>query len=863
MGKEKKRMKKGSQRFLSLAAVLVVTAASCLTSAAVPAFNKTRSEADTVWLQSDICPGNRLGTVNGEGACVNDAGDLHVCDKNFPDANYRDFLQEAISAEYFTADMLADVTSMPVSSMEIASLAGVEYFFNLTSLFCDYNQLTQLDVSHNPALRILSCSENQLTELDVSSNPALENLTCPANKISKLDLHNNPKLTLLYCYRNALSALDLEKNPLLTIDNSIIVNQTVQAAYAPSDSGWTLDMTHLVSSENLHRISNVSQGTYDASTGMVTLQYPPELLTYDYSTGLEGLTLTVKVTPYESDAGEIDGSFNGLPACVNGKGELHICEKNFPDAHFRSCLLEQIGGEDGYISYGEASASFTNLFVSEREIHSLEGIQYFSDLDYLSCSGNQLTELDVSGNPALRILSCHSNQLTRLDVSGNPLLENLDCAANKITKLDLHNNPKLVSLYCYRNEIGTLDLENNPLLTADNSIISAQSPRMSYIPVEDGWALDLSTLVPIGKFDRIVSMSKGDLDPQTGIVTLHEPTSLFIYDYRTGREGLDLHVQIDVQEGQTGEIDGSFNGLPACVNDKGDLHICEKNFPDAHFRAYLLEQDTEKAGCFSRTEAASLVAINVSGREIQSMQGIGFFSGVNDLDCSQNRLTSLDISKNPALTKLYCHNNQLSELDVVSNATLRELSCSNNQLSELDVSANQKLAWLDCSGNRLAALNTSGSPDLGKDSIVSPQAVITAGWQADGKWMVDLSGLLPAEMLGRVLSVSEGVYDAATGKVYFEKETATFFYTIATGNESLNMTVTVTVENSASVVKGDLDKDGKVTIADVMEACKVLARKSADLDPTTDEIARGDLDNDGDVTIADVMEICKVLARKG
>ena len=63
------------------------------------------------------------------------------------------------------------------------------------------------------------------------------------------------------------------------------------------------------------------------------------------------------------------------------------------------------------------------------------------------------------------------------------------------------------------------------------------------------------------------------------------------------------------------------------------------------------------------------------------------------------------------------------------------------------------------------------------------------------------------------------------------------------------------------IVQGDLDKDGKVTIADVMEACKILARKSADIDPTASEIARGDLDGDKDVTIADVMEICKLLAR--
>ena len=63
------------------------------------------------------------------------------------------------------------------------------------------------------------------------------------------------------------------------------------------------------------------------------------------------------------------------------------------------------------------------------------------------------------------------------------------------------------------------------------------------------------------------------------------------------------------------------------------------------------------------------------------------------------------------------------------------------------------------------------------------------------------------------------------------------------------------------IIPGDLDQDGKVTIADVMEACKILARKSAEQFPSADEIARGDLDSDGDITIADVMEICKILAR--
>ena len=66
-----------------------------------------------------------------------------------------------------------------------------------------------------------------------------------------------------------------------------------------------------------------------------------------------------------------------------------------------------------------------------------------------------------------------------------------------------------------------------------------------------------------------------------------------------------------------------------------------------------------------------------------------------------------------------------------------------------------------------------------------------------------------------------------------------------------------------SVVKGDLDGDKEITIADVMELCKVMARESAGTDPTEEELACGNLDGDLIITIADVMELCKMLARNG
>ncbi|MCI8360542.1 MAG: hypothetical protein HFE86_04290, partial [Clostridiales bacterium] len=93
-----------------------------------------------------------------------------------------------------------------------------------------------------------------------------------------------------------------------------------------------------------------------------------------------------------------------------------------------------------------------------------------------------------------------------------------------------------------------------------------------------------------------------------------------------------------------------------------------------------------------------------------------------------------------------------------------------------------------------------------------------------------------------------------------EKGSAAGSLTLTLEGESLALPIRL--EIPVLVVPGDMDKNGEVTIQDVMEACKVLARQSAGKAPTDDEMARGDLDGNNLFTITDVMEICKILACK-
>ena len=93
---------------------------------------------------------------------------------------------------------------------------------------------------------------------------------------------------------------------------------------------------------------------------------------------------------------------------------------------------------------------------------------------------------------------------------------------------------------------------------------------------------------------------------------------------------------------------------------------------------------------------------------IQS-QTFSIYGIVTSLSCSNNKITSLDISGNTSLTSLYCNDNELTTLDVSDCTELRYLYCSNNQLTSLDVSNDTALVILDCYNTSLTSLDLSGN----------------------------------------------------------------------------------------------------------------------------------------------------------
>ena len=360
---------------------------------------------------------------------------------NFPDANFRNWLlsQSYGSDAVLTDEEIAGITSIHITYKSIAALTGIEYFTALTSLNCQGNRLTVLDVSENTALTRLDCGNNQLATLDMSENTALMQFYCDQNQLSSLDVSHNTALKVLECYSNQLTALDVSHNTAL-VELSCYDNQI---------NGENMEA--LVAS--LPTVDVTNNGGQNGQFYVIGLNFAIEQ---------NFITTTQVATARSKNWDVLDGGGNGYDGSAEG---LPIDSINFPDANFRNYLLSQSYGSDRVLTDDEI-AGITSISVAYKNIADLTGIEYFTALKSLSCGGNQLTALDVSHNTALRTLDCSSNPLGALDVSHNTALTRLQCGSNQLTALDVNHNTALTRLDCYDNQLSSLDVSQNAALDA-------------------------------------------------------------------------------------------------------------------------------------------------------------------------------------------------------------------------------------------------------------------------------------------------------------------------------------------------------------------------------------------------------------
>ncbi|MBO4460181.1 MAG: hypothetical protein J5778_05930 [Clostridiales bacterium] len=132
------------------------------------------------------------------------------------------------------------------------------------------------------------------------------------------------------------------------------------------------------------------------------------------------------------------------------------------------------------------------------------------------------------------------------------------------------------------------------------------------------------------------------------------------------------------------------------LNADSQVEINETNFPDDRFRTYLSNKyDDNKDGKLSSDEIKDIKRIRKDSGEIKNFKGIEFLTDLEWLFCSEDYLTTIDLSKNTKLSVLHIDSNDLDKLDLSKNTELEYLYCWSNNLKTLDLSKNTKLKYLD------------------------------------------------------------------------------------------------------------------------------------------------------------------------
>ena len=162
------------------------------------------------------------------------------------------------------------------------------------------------------------------------------------------------------------------------------------------------------------------------------------------------------------------------------------------------------------------------------------------------------------------------------------------------------------------------------------------------------------------------------------------------------------------------------NGASAQADSVGSefVEINSTNFPDQVFLQYVKDNidtaDTtgQKDGKLSQAERDAVTEISITNTNCTDLTGIAYFANLKILYCSDNKLTGLDMSGNPALEQLLCYENNLESLNVTKNKKLSKLECQHNGLKELNLKDNENLTELNCSYNQLTTLDVSKNAKL-------------------------------------------------------------------------------------------------------------------------------------------------------
>lgn len=306
-------------------------------------------------VKSFQCVGDYMGIVNGEyvassqnfvckeGVIGTDGSVIYICKavlyndtKYFPDKNFAQALSElsTTNTDYknvlilpcgFNEGRVRFSTSLDLSFRNISSLKGIEFFTDLVELNCMSNNLANVDLSKNTALKTLNMSNNTLSSITLPQTTTLTSLLLNNNLLSSADLTNNTGLTELNVSYNNLSALNISKNTALTTITansnslrsiSLPQSSVITTLNANSNALTSIDLSKCTALTNLYLNENqLTALNLSSNTALKEIEcHTNKFATLDFSKN----TSLRKISCYNNQIYDVpSGAQNGESFVVN------------------------------------------------------------------------------------------------------------------------------------------------------------------------------------------------------------------------------------------------------------------------------------------------------------------------------------------------------------------------------------------------------------------------------------------------------------------------------------------------------------------------------------------------------------------
>ncbi|CAI6048406.1 hypothetical protein PAECIP112173_01291 [Paenibacillus sp. JJ-100] len=214
-------------------------------------------------------------------------------------------------------------------------------------------------------------------------------------------------------------------------------------------------------------------------------------------------------------------------------------EVSFQDEQLKKAIQKVLNKNENEVILQKDMEGLTSVNLYGKEIKSLDGLQYASNLKYVSLNHNKIADLSpLSTLTKLKGINLNHNQITSIEaLSSLTALEELQLSGNQIDSIEVVkqlpmlrflevNDNKItdISALSSAKHLEVLELSNNRIAEVDSIV---KLPKLIYLNIANTKISDLSLLKPLSNNLRVLNVSGNQITDLRDLEGMTKLTALY------------------------------------------------------------------------------------------------------------------------------------------------------------------------------------------------------------------------------------------------------------------------------------------------------------------------------------------------